>query len=149
MDHDSYRNARAVNIVDQVATVVRRTSEEVGRPFERDHNLPSCDRFLDMAVIIIGALLTGAGVMYRAGAVLRRGRLIRRLLLLGLIARRQISQPQVRHLKPSRRGLGFFDLSQNWPDLLMMGDKSRAAFVSDVHLGRLRRTCYHFILLGR
>jgi len=72
--------------------------------------------------------------MYRAGAVLRRGRLIRRLLLLGLIARRQISQPQVRHLKPSRRGLGFFDLSQNWPDLLMMGDKSRAAFVSDVHL---------------
>jgi hypothetical protein len=71
-----------------------------------------------MAVIIIGALLTVAGVVYMAGAVLRRGRL---------------SDPTPANhrptpnlatpgptLEPRRRGLGFLGLSQNWPGLLMM-----------------------------
>ncbi|TGP52874.1 hypothetical protein EN873_16625 [bacterium M00.F.Ca.ET.230.01.1.1] len=66
-------------------------------------------------IVILGALLTVAGVVYMAGATLRRGRL---------------SGPAPRPapnlatsgptLEPRRRGLGFLGLSQNWPGLVMM-----------------------------
>ncbi|MDG4894698.1 hypothetical protein P9272_14075 [Mesorhizobium sp. WSM4976] len=63
-------------------------------------------------IVILGALLTIAGVVYMAGATLRRGRL---------------SDPAPRPtatsgptLEPRRRGLGFLGLSQNWPGLVMM-----------------------------
>ncbi|TIO07497.1 hypothetical protein [Mesorhizobium sp.] len=74
-----------------------------------------------MAVVLIGALLIVAGVVYMAGAALGRGRL---------------SDPEPVHtapdrptpklatpgptLEPRRRGLGFLGLSQNWPGLAMM-----------------------------
>ncbi|UVK38031.1 hypothetical protein LHFGNBLO_005153 [Mesorhizobium sp. AR10] len=66
-----------------------------------------------MAVILIGALLTVAGVVYIAGAVLGRGRLSD--------PRPSPATPDRPTLEPRRRGLGFFGLSQNWPGLLMMG----------------------------
>jgi hypothetical protein len=69
-----------------------------------------------MAVILIGALLFMGGVLYMAGATLRRGRL---------------SDPAPDRLspnlatpgptlEPSRRGLRFLGLAANWPGLLMM-----------------------------
>ncbi|RRI05900.1 hypothetical protein EH240_05030 [Mesorhizobium tamadayense] len=64
-----------------------------------------------MTVILIGALLIVAGVVYMADAVLRRGRL---------------SDPAPSPAKPGptleprRRGLGFLGLTQNWPGLLMV-----------------------------
>lgn len=73
-----------------------------------------------MAVILIGALLTVAGVVYMAGAVLRRGRLSG-----PAPAASDRSMPHLATrgptLEPGRRGLGFLGLSQNWPGLLMMG----------------------------
>jgi hypothetical protein len=69
-----------------------------------------------MAVILLGALLFVGGVLYMAGAALRRGRL---------------SDPAPDRLtpnlatpgptlEPSRRGLRFLGLAANWPGLLMM-----------------------------
>lgn len=75
-----------------------------------------------MIVILFGALLTVAGVVYMAGAVLRRGRLsdpapspVVPIHPGGNFVK---SGPT---LEPRRRGLGFLGLSQNWPGLLMMG----------------------------
>jgi len=65
-----------------------------------------------MAIILIGALLTVAGVVYMADAVLRRGPLSD-----PTPADLATSGPT---LEPRRRGLGFLGLSQNWPGLLMM-----------------------------
>jgi hypothetical protein len=69
-----------------------------------------------MTVILIGALLFIGGVLYMAGATLRRG---------------QLSDPEPDRLapnlatpgptlEPSRRGLRFLGLAANWPGLLMM-----------------------------
>jgi hypothetical protein len=75
-----------------------------------------------MAVILIGALLTVAGVVYMAGATLRRGRLSDPAPVPAAPDRPTpnlaTSGPT---LEPRRRGLGFLGLSQNWPGLLMMG----------------------------
>jgi len=72
-----------------------------------------------MAVIMIGALLTVAGVVNMAGAVLRRGRLSDPAPSPG----RPKPNPSIPGptLEPRRRGLGFLGLSQNWPGLLMIG----------------------------
>ncbi|MGX5849936.1 hypothetical protein ACWGTO_22940 [Mesorhizobium sp. PL10] len=74
-----------------------------------------------MAVILIGALLTVAGVVYMAGAVLRRGRLSDPA---PVSATPDAPTPNLATtgptLEPRRRGLGFLGLSQNWPGLLMM-----------------------------
>ena len=74
-----------------------------------------------MAVILIGALLTVAGIVYMAGAAIRRGRL-------SDPAPVSVSDRPTPNLatpgptlEPRRRGLGFLGLSQNWPGLLMMG----------------------------
>jgi len=72
------------------------------------------------AIVIVGALLTIAGVVYMASAALRRGRL-------SDPAPTASDRPMPRFatpgptLEPRRRGLGFLGLSQNWPGLLMMG----------------------------
>jgi hypothetical protein len=72
-----------------------------------------------MAVILIGALLTVAGVVYMASAALRRGRLS------GPAPAASDRMPNLATpgptLEPSRRGLGFLGLSQNWPGLLIVG----------------------------
>lgn len=79
-----------------------------------------------MAVILIGALLTVAGIVYMAGAVLRRGRLSGPAPVPAASDRptpdhampdRATPGPT---LEPRQRGLGFLGLSQNWPGLLMM-----------------------------
>jgi hypothetical protein len=80
------------------------------------------NRSLEMAVIIVGALLTVAGIVYMAGAVLWRGRLSDPV---PSAARPDRPKPSLATpgptLEPRRRGLGFLGLSQNWPGLLMMG----------------------------
>lgn len=78
-------------------------------------------RSLQMAVIIIGALLTVAGVVYMAGAVLRRGRLSDPTPPARPDRPTQNLATPGPTLEPRRRGLGFLGLSQNWPGLLMMG----------------------------
>ncbi|AZO43173.1 MULTISPECIES: hypothetical protein [Mesorhizobium] len=72
-----------------------------------------------MAIILIGALLTIAGVVYMAVAVLRRGRLSDPTPVASdrPMPNLATSGPT---LEPRRRGLGFLGLSQNWPGLLMM-----------------------------
>ena len=73
-----------------------------------------------MFVILFGALLTVAGVVYMAGAVLRRGRLSDPASSSAVPAGENFIKPSPT-LEPRRRGLGFLGLSQNWPGLLMMG----------------------------
>jgi hypothetical protein len=75
-----------------------------------------------MAVILIGALLTVAGIVYMASAALRRGRLSDPEPVSAAPDRPtpNLATPGPT-LEPRRRGLGFLGLSQNWPGLLMMG----------------------------
>jgi hypothetical protein len=69
--------------------------------------------------VILGALLTIAGVVYMAVATLRRGRLSDPASTApGRPANPATQGPT---LEPRRRGLGFLGLSQNWPGLVMMG----------------------------
>lgn len=74
-----------------------------------------------MTVVLIGALLIVAGVVYMAGAALWRGRLSDPAPARAVPDR---STPDLATpgptLEPRRRGLGFLGLSQNWPGLLMM-----------------------------
>ncbi|MDX8477844.1 hypothetical protein RFN28_05030 [Mesorhizobium sp. VK24D] len=72
-----------------------------------------------MAVILIGALLTVAGVVYMAGAVLWRGRLSDPGPAALDRPNPYLATPGPT-LEPRRRGLGFLGLAQNWPGLLMM-----------------------------
>ena len=72
-----------------------------------------------MAIILFGALLTVAGVVYMAGAVLRRGRLSDPAPAASDHQIPNLATPGPT-LEPRRRGLGFLGLSQNWPGLLMM-----------------------------
>ncbi|CDX26126.1 conserved exported hypothetical protein [Mesorhizobium sp. SOD10] len=69
--------------------------------------------------VILGALLTIAGVVYMAVATLRRGRLSDPA---STVPDRppNLATPGPT-LEPRRRGLGFLGLSQNWPGLVMMG----------------------------
>ncbi|PZV33855.1 hypothetical protein B5V02_36945 [Mesorhizobium kowhaii] len=75
-----------------------------------------------MAVILIGALLIVAGIVYMALAVLSRGRLSDPTPFPappdGPTPNLATPGPT---LEPRRRGLGFLGLSQNWPGLLMIG----------------------------
>lgn len=75
-----------------------------------------------MAVILIGALLIVAGIVYMAGAALSQGRLSNSAPF-GTPADRSASRLSTPGptLEPRRRGLGFLGLSRNWPGLLMMG----------------------------
>ncbi|MBZ9770130.1 MULTISPECIES: hypothetical protein [unclassified Mesorhizobium] len=73
-----------------------------------------------MAVILIGALLIVAGIVYMAGAVLRRGKLSDPAAAASDRPVPNLTTPGPT-LEPRRRGLGFLGLSQNWPGLLMMG----------------------------
>ncbi|RWQ66381.1 hypothetical protein [Mesorhizobium sp.] len=72
-----------------------------------------------MAVVLTGALLIVAGVVYMAGAALRRGRLSDPAPVRAAPDRSKLATPGPT-LEPRRRGLGFLGLSQNWPGLLMM-----------------------------
>jgi hypothetical protein len=69
--------------------------------------------------VILGALLTVAGIVYMAGAVLRRGRLSDPAPTAPDRPAPNLATPGPT-LEPRRRGLGFLGLSQNWPGLLMM-----------------------------
>ncbi|MDX8493176.1 hypothetical protein RFN29_16530 [Mesorhizobium sp. VK22B] len=69
--------------------------------------------------VILGALLTIAGVVYMAGAALRRGRLSDPAPTAPDRPAPNLPTPGPT-LEPRRRGLGFLGLSQNWPGLLMM-----------------------------
>ncbi|AZO30601.1 MULTISPECIES: hypothetical protein [Mesorhizobium] len=69
--------------------------------------------------VILGALLTVAGVVYMAGAALRRGRLSDPAPTAPDRPAPNLATPGPT-LEPRRRGLGFLGLSQNWPGLLMM-----------------------------
>lgn len=75
-----------------------------------------------MAVILIGAFLVVAGIVYTALAVLNRGRLSNPTSFPpppdGPMPNLAAPGPT---LEPRRRGLGFLGLSQNWPGLLMIG----------------------------
>ncbi|TIN20515.1 MAG: hypothetical protein E5Y31_22825 [Mesorhizobium sp.] len=73
-----------------------------------------------MAIILIGALLTIAGVVYMADAVLRRGRLSDPTPAAADRPMPNLATSGRPTLEPRRRGLGFLGLSQNWPGLLMM-----------------------------
>ncbi|CAH2396359.1 hypothetical protein [Mesorhizobium ventifaucium] len=79
-----------------------------------------------MAVVLIGALLIVAGVVYMAGAALWRGRLSDPAPARAAPDRStpNLATPNLATpgptLEPRRRGLGFLGLSQNWPGLLMM-----------------------------
>lgn len=73
-----------------------------------------------MAIILLGALLTVAGVVYMAGAVLWRGRLSDPSPVVPNRPMPHLATPGPT-LEPRRRGLSFLGLSQNWPGLLMMG----------------------------
>ncbi|RWM07119.1 hypothetical protein [Mesorhizobium sp.] len=70
--------------------------------------------------VILGALLTVAGVVYMAGATLRRGRLSDPMPTAPNRPAPNLATPGPT-LEPRRRGLGFLGLSQNWPGLVMMG----------------------------
>ncbi|MER9234833.1 hypothetical protein NKI56_22485 [Mesorhizobium sp. M0622] len=74
-----------------------------------------------MAVILIGALLTVAGLVYMAVAAVMRGRLSDPT---PFSTARHSPTPNLATpgptLEPRRRGLRFLGLSQNWPGLLMM-----------------------------
>jgi hypothetical protein len=74
-----------------------------------------------MAVVLIGALLIVAGVVYMAGAALRRGRLSDPAPVRSAPDRPtpNLATPGPT-LEPRQRGLRFLGLSQNWPGLLMM-----------------------------
>ncbi|TGQ46711.1 MULTISPECIES: hypothetical protein [unclassified Mesorhizobium] len=74
-----------------------------------------------MAVVLIGALLIVAGVVYMASAALRRGPLSDPAPVRATPDRPppNLATPGPT-LEPRRRGLGFLGLSQNWPGLLMM-----------------------------
>jgi len=69
--------------------------------------------------VILGALLTVAGLVYMAGAALRRGRLSDPAPTAPGRPAPNLATPGPT-LEPRRRGLGFLGLSQNWPGLLMM-----------------------------
>jgi len=69
--------------------------------------------------VILGALLTVAGLVYMAGAALRRGRLSDPAPTAPDRPAPNLATPGPT-LEPRRRGLGFLGLSQNWPGLLMM-----------------------------
>jgi hypothetical protein len=69
--------------------------------------------------VILGALLTVAGIVYMAGAALRRGRLSDPAPTAPDRPAPNLATPGPT-LEPGRRGLGFLGLSQNWPGLLMM-----------------------------
>ncbi|WP_434722740.1 hypothetical protein [Mesorhizobium sp. RIZ17] len=69
--------------------------------------------------VILGALLTVAGIVYMAGAALRRGRLSDPAPTTPDRPAPNLATPGPT-LEPRRRGLGFLGLSQNWPGLLMM-----------------------------
>ncbi|MES0027860.1 hypothetical protein [Mesorhizobium sp. M0040] len=73
-----------------------------------------------MAVILIGVLLTVAGLVYMAVAAIMRGRLSEP----AAVSTAPDSPPNLATpgptLEPRRRGLRFLGLSQNWPGLLMM-----------------------------
>lgn len=63
-----------------------------------------------MAVILLGALLVVAGVVYMASTAIWRGRM---------------SDPTSRSggsatLEPAHRGVRFLGLGSNWPGILMM-----------------------------
>ncbi|MBZ9736836.1 hypothetical protein LB534_24100 [Mesorhizobium sp. CA18] len=73
-----------------------------------------------MAVILIGALLIVAGIVYMAGAVLRRGKLSDPAAAASDHPMPNLATPGPT-LEPRRRGLGFLGLSQNWPGLVMLG----------------------------
>lgn len=70
--------------------------------------------------VILGALLTIAGVVYMAGATLRRGRLSDPASTAPDRPAPNLATPGPT-LEPRRRGLGFLGLSQNWPGLVMIG----------------------------
>jgi len=72
-----------------------------------------------MTAIVIGALLLVAGVVYMAGATLRRGRLSDPAPL-DTTQDRMIPATAGPTLEPERRGLGFLGLTTNWPGLLMV-----------------------------
>ncbi|TPL46335.1 hypothetical protein FJ937_23395 [Mesorhizobium sp. B2-4-4] len=72
-----------------------------------------------MAVILIRAFLIVAGVVYMAGAALRRGRLSDPAPAASDRRMPNLAR-QAPTLEPRRRGLGFLGVSQNWPGLLMM-----------------------------
>jgi hypothetical protein len=74
-----------------------------------------------MVVILIGALLTVAGVVYMASATLGRGRLSDPTPVPAMSDRpASIAATPGPTLEPRRRGLGFLGLTQNWPGLLMV-----------------------------
>lgn len=72
-----------------------------------------------MAVILIGVLLTVAGIVYLAGAVLWRGQLSDPAPAASDRQKPNLATPGPT-LEPRRRGLSFLGISQNWPGLLMM-----------------------------
>ncbi|KAA3450040.1 hypothetical protein C7I87_13905 [Mesorhizobium sp. SARCC-RB16n] len=74
-----------------------------------------------MAIILIGALLTIAGLVYMAGAALRRGQLSGGSAPAGSDRPKPTLAMTGPTLEPPRRGLRFLGLSQHWPGLLMMG----------------------------
>ena len=76
-----------------------------------------------MTVMVIGAVLLVAGVVYMAGAALRRGQLSdphaeSSGLMPGLEAQGFTASGPT--LEPSRRGLRFLGITANWPGLLML-----------------------------
>ena len=72
-----------------------------------------------MAVILVGALLTVAGIVYMAAAVLWRGQLSDPAPAAPDRPKPYLATPGPT-IEPRRRGLRFLGLSQNWPGLLMM-----------------------------
>jgi hypothetical protein len=72
-----------------------------------------------MTMIIIGALLFVAGIVYMAGAALRRGRLSDPATA-HAASDRMIPATPGPTLEPERRGLRFLGLATNWPGLLML-----------------------------
>ena len=71
-----------------------------------------------MTMIIIGALLFVAGIVYMAGATLRRGRLSDSATAHAASDRMMPATGPT--LEPERRGLRFLGLATNWPGLLML-----------------------------
>lgn len=74
-----------------------------------------------MAVILIGALLTVAGLVYMAVAAILRGRLSEPAAVsTGPDSPTPNLATPGPTLEPRQPGLRFLGLSQNWPGLLMM-----------------------------